>query len=146
MGHETPDFQRVVDKFIERFVLCGNCVLPEIDMVVKGGVIKGVCKACGWRGDLDNTHKLCAYIIKNPPSTGVGFAGEAKPGSKVRGKKKKGDDEGSDDGSFHSSLKKDKKEKKEKKEKKSKQQDGSDDDAVKEKKEKKKKKKKKKKK
>merc|ERR1712139_694243 len=60
----------------DMYVLCPNCNLPEIDMFVKKGVIQGGCKACGWRGDLDNIHKLATFIQKNPPEGGVGFAGE----------------------------------------------------------------------
>merc|ERR1711972_984469 len=74
--HDTPVFQSLVDKFIERYVLCNNCHLPEIDMVVKKGMIVATCKACGWNGELDNQHKLAGYIVKNPPSTGIGFDGE----------------------------------------------------------------------
>merc|ERR1711920_149658 len=60
--HETPVFQSLVDKFIDRYVLCVGCHLPEIDMVVKKGTIIGACKACGWSGDLDQQHKLATYI------------------------------------------------------------------------------------
>merc|ERR1712167_433923 len=55
---------------------CQKCHLPEIDLYVKKGVIQGACKACGWRGDLDNVHKLATFIQKNPPDGGVGFDGE----------------------------------------------------------------------
>jgi len=34
---------------------------------VKKGVISGRCNACGAKNDLDNTHKLAAFIVKNPP-------------------------------------------------------------------------------
>merc|ERR1711953_744903 len=74
--HETSVFQTMLDKFIDKYVLCQGCHLPEIDMKVKKGMIGGVCKACGWIGYLDNDHKLATFIEKNPPDTGVGFAGE----------------------------------------------------------------------
>merc|ERR1712048_1543072 len=32
--HDTQVFQSLVDKFIEKYVLCRGCQLPEIDMVV----------------------------------------------------------------------------------------------------------------
>merc|ERR1712066_402317 len=66
-AHDTSVFQTLLDKFIDKYVCCENCHLPEIDMTVKKGTIVGRCKACGWAGDLDNGHKLAAFITKNPP-------------------------------------------------------------------------------
>merc|ERR1719491_791747 len=60
--HDTPVFQALVDKFIEKYVLCAACHLPEIDMAVKKGVVVGTCRACGWKGELDSQHKLAGYI------------------------------------------------------------------------------------
>merc|ERR1712057_154928 len=62
-AHETNVCQKLLDKFIDLYVLCQNCHLPEIDLYVKKGIIQGACKACGWRGDLDNVHKLATYIV-----------------------------------------------------------------------------------
>merc|ERR1711920_314425 len=142
--HETHVFQDLVDKFIQKYVLCVGCNLPEIDMIVKKGIIVAQCKACGWAGELDNQHRLAGYISKNPPGTGIGFDGEGGGGKKSReerqreraekAKKKqdKGDD--ADDDSYV-----DDGDEKEKKEKKEKSADDDDDDDVerKEKKEKK---------
>lgn len=36
-------------------------------MEIKKGTISGSCYSCGWKGSLDNNHKLAAYIVKNPP-------------------------------------------------------------------------------
>merc|ERR1711957_65473 len=80
---QTKVFQDTVDKFIEKYVLCSGCNLPEIDLQVKKGNICATCKACGWRGDLDNMHKVASFIVKNPPDTGVGFDGEGG-GKKVK--------------------------------------------------------------
>jgi len=66
--HDASKLQALVDKFIEKFVLCSGCNLPEIDMVVKKGIVAAVCRACGWKGKLDNGHKLATYILKNPPN------------------------------------------------------------------------------
>merc|ERR1712217_466419 len=49
------------------YVCCENCHLPEIFMVVRKGIIQGKCMACGWQGDLDNSHKLATFIQRNPP-------------------------------------------------------------------------------
>merc|ERR1712176_1616935 len=105
--HDTPVFQQLVDKFIEKYVLCMGCNLPEIDMVVnKKGLIVATCKACGWNGELDNRHKLATYISKNPPGTGIGF-------DEDKSKKTKEDDD--ETASYQSEEEKEKKEKKEKK-------------------------------
>lgn len=72
----------VLQVFINMFVLCGKCKLPETDLKVKkNGVIKQLCNACGAETDCDMTHKLCTYIGNNPP--------DGK--KKKSGKKSKGD-------------------------------------------------------
>merc|ERR1712232_225869 len=125
------------DGFIMKYVCCTNCRLPEISMAVKKGIIMGRCLACGWAGDLDNNHRLAAFISKNPPDeSGHGLQvqdvsggkqdkkarREAKAAKKAAGHDEDEDDD-DDDESYKSSekekkAKKDKKEKKEKKEKK----------------------------
>merc|ERR1712039_543845 len=127
--HDTPVFQNLVDKFIERYVLCTGCHLPEIDMVVKKGFIVATCKACGWSGELDNQHKLATYIVKNPPTTGIGFDGEGGGKEKksrqerqaeraAKAKKKADGDDGEDEDDDDDDDEEKPKEKKEKKEKK----------------------------
>merc|ERR1711979_154157 len=125
--HDTHVFQTLVDKFIEKYVLCVGCNLPEIDMVVKKGLIVATCKACGWNGELDNRHKLATYISKNPPGSGIGFDEEKGKKTKEerqkeraeKAKKKKDDDDG-ETASYKSEDEEEEKEKKEKKEKKDK--------------------------
>merc|ERR1711998_596341 len=107
-SHEEGTAQGLVDKFIDKFVLCPNCKLPEIDMMVKKGFLMAGCKACGWQGDLDNAHKLVKFIITNPPgSEAAGFTIANKKDAKKEAKKalaqtggkkkKKGDDSDDDD-------------------------------------------------
>jgi hypothetical protein len=38
-----------------------------MSMKVKAGKISGQCNACGTKPELDNTHKLAPFIVKNPP-------------------------------------------------------------------------------
>jgi translation initiation factor 5 len=57
-----------VKKFIDMFVLCPNCKLPETDIKVKkNGDILQVCNACGTSSICDMSHKLCTFIVNNPP-------------------------------------------------------------------------------
>jgi len=77
--HDTPIFQTMLDKFIDKYVLCDNCKLPEIDMTVKKGNIVYKCSACGSAGELDNNHKIAAFVSKNPPDeTGHGIVNLAE--------------------------------------------------------------------
>lgn len=70
-AHEQKDLQTLIDKFIELFVLCPDCNLPEVDLqlTTKGRAtrILGKCNACGNVSDLNNSHKLSSFILKNPP-------------------------------------------------------------------------------
>lgn len=55
-------------KFIDMFVLCTNCNLPETDLKLKkNGNIYQACNACGTEALCDMTHRLCTYIANNPP-------------------------------------------------------------------------------
>lgn len=167
-GSHTPtDLAKMLDKFIEIFVLCPTCKLPETRMKVKQSRIKIDCAACGYNGVLDTPHKLATYILKNPPNKldEPGTDGKKKKkddGDKDEDKKKKkkkseSDEEEAGDGEKkkktetedgEKSEKKKKKKKKEetdetgekKKKKKKKSSDKGEDDEDKDKKKKKKKK------
>eukprot|EP01111_Echinosteliopsis_oligospora_P010387 TRINITY_DN3222_c1_g1_i5.p1 TRINITY_DN3222_c1_g1~~TRINITY_DN3222_c1_g1_i5.p1 ORF type:complete len:470 (+),score=193.24 TRINITY_DN3222_c1_g1_i5:292-1701(+) len=67
--HDTSKLASVLDDFIEKFVLCKQCQRnPETVMVIdKAGGIELNCKACGGRSPVDLRHKLCGFIVKNPP-------------------------------------------------------------------------------
>uniref|UniRef100_A0A7N6B7A3 Eukaryotic translation initiation factor 5 n=1 Tax=Anabas testudineus TaxID=64144 RepID=A0A7N6B7A3_ANATE len=68
-SHEANKLQDMLDGFIRKFVLCTECDNPETELHVnpKKQTIGTSCKACGNRGMLDTRHKLCTFILKNPP-------------------------------------------------------------------------------
>ncbi|BAM40891.1 eukaryotic translation initiation factor 5 [Theileria orientalis strain Shintoku] len=68
-AHTDSSLAAVLDKFIELYVLCQNCQLPEIEVLVKRGELHSSCNACGHKGVLDMTHKAASYMIKNPISS-----------------------------------------------------------------------------
>ena len=72
-------FRKGLDKFIEKYIICQKCKYPEMIMLVKKGIISGRCNACGHKNDLDNTHKLATFIIKNPPDNQSEFKKGAEP-------------------------------------------------------------------
>jgi len=81
-GHHTDRvLQDMVHKYIERFVLCTNCRLPETDYKIKSGCIFQKCAACGAKEMVDMSHKLCTYILAQDK--------KAKAEAKKSGKKDK---------------------------------------------------------
>lgn len=122
-AHTDQVLQRSIHKYIEEFVLCPNCKLPETHYKIdKREDIYHRCKACGAKELVNMGHKLTTYILAQD--------------KKAKKEKKKGKDKDKD-------KEAEAKEKKKKAKKSSKDKD-SDDEKKKSKKDKKKKDKKKK--
>jgi len=67
-AHETNRLSQLLEGFIKRFVQCGQCNNPETEIVLtKKETIELHCKACGAVTQVDMRHKLCTFILKNPP-------------------------------------------------------------------------------
>ena len=66
-AHQPGDLAKILERFIQQFILCPRCKLPELKMSVKSS-IKIDCAACGHNATIKTTHKLAQYMIKNPPS------------------------------------------------------------------------------
>lgn len=70
--------QDLIHRYIDKFVLCPTCGLPETEYKIKSGTIWHKCAACGSKEMVDMSHKLCNYILA-----------EHKKDSKGKGKKEK---------------------------------------------------------
>ncbi|MBW0481364.1 hypothetical protein O181_021079 [Austropuccinia psidii MF-1] len=70
-AHQADRLRELLDVFIDKFVLCTSCKNPETELMIVGRneLIWKDCKACGHRGEVDNRHKLCTFILKNPPES-----------------------------------------------------------------------------
>ncbi|WFD29118.1 eukaryotic translation initiation factor 5 [Malassezia sp. CBS 17886] len=66
-AHDADRLRELLDGFIDRFVLCGDCKNPETDLKIRDGDVLRDCKACGKRSYVDMRHKLVTFINKNPP-------------------------------------------------------------------------------
>eukprot|EP01128_Nolandella_sp_AFSM9_P010877 TRINITY_DN7593_c0_g1_i1.p1 TRINITY_DN7593_c0_g1~~TRINITY_DN7593_c0_g1_i1.p1 ORF type:complete len:389 (+),score=110.12 TRINITY_DN7593_c0_g1_i1:133-1167(+) len=75
---EAEDLAKVLDTFIEKYVLCSQCRNPETEMHIKSGEILLKCRACGTVAPCDSSHRLSTYIIKNPPSALVAMSNMSK--------------------------------------------------------------------
>lgn len=62
-AHTDQVLQQNIHKYIELFVLCPNCRLPETEYKIKSGAIYHKCMACGSKEMVDMSHKLCTYIL-----------------------------------------------------------------------------------
>ncbi|XP_057715740.1 eukaryotic translation initiation factor 5 [Corythoichthys intestinalis] len=89
-SHEANKLQDMLDGFIRKFVLCAECDNPETDLNVnpKKQTIGTSCKACGYRGMLDTRHKLCTFILKNPPEASDSGSATAKKEKEKKNRKK----------------------------------------------------------
>uniref|UniRef100_A0A3P8S119 Eukaryotic translation initiation factor 5 n=1 Tax=Amphiprion percula TaxID=161767 RepID=A0A3P8S119_AMPPE len=106
-SHEANKLQDMLDGFIRKFVLCTECDNPETDLHVnpKKQTIGTSCKACGNRGMLDTRHKLCTFILKNPPeSNDSGSASVKKEKEKKNRKKDKENGSGSGEAGNHDNF------------------------------------------
>ena len=66
--YRTPDIQLLVDKFIDKYILCAKCNYPETKIVVVGkNKLFSNCTACGAYLPLDDMHMVGRYMLNNPP-------------------------------------------------------------------------------
>lgn len=126
-AHTDMVLQQTVHKYIQEFVLCPNCGLPETNYSFRNGCVVHRCMACGAKEMVDMSHKLCTYILAQEKKR---KQEEKKSGKKKGDKKEARVVEAEDD-------------KKDKKKKKKKSKDSDDEKKKKKKKDKKKKDKKK---
>ena len=69
-AHTDKVLQQILDVFIDKFVLCPVCKLPETKLSVSNGDIYHKCKACGAKSLVDSTHKLCTFIVNKGKKAG----------------------------------------------------------------------------
>jgi len=123
-AHTDDTLQKLIRRYIDLFVLCPNCHLPETDYKIKNETIWHRCKACGAKEMVDMGHKLCNYILAQDKKDKK--AGKNKGKKEDKKSKKKGKDDSDEEKKKSKKEKKDKKDKKKDKDKKSKE-DGSEE-------------------
>ena len=118
-SHSNLNLQTLISKYIELYVLCKNCRLPETHYKIKSEIIYQKCVACGNKDECDMTHKLSSYIIKHHKKAKVEkeSKGEKKEKKEKKSKNREEDEQAGAGGAEEEKLKKEKKEKKSKKKK-----------------------------
>eukprot|EP00598_Pedospumella_elongata_P005487 CAMPEP_0184966878 /NCGR_PEP_ID=MMETSP1098-20130426/409_1 /TAXON_ID=89044 /ORGANISM="Spumella elongata, Strain CCAP 955/1" /LENGTH=433 /DNA_ID=CAMNT_0027488233 /DNA_START=240 /DNA_END=1541 /DNA_ORIENTATION=- len=87
-AHRDQDLQNHLSRYIENFVLCKNCRLPETHYKIKDGMISQKCLACGAKESVDMTHKLTSFILAQHKKAKEATKGEAKGDKKDKKKDK----------------------------------------------------------
>lgn len=83
-GAHTDDvLQDLVHRYIDKFVLCPNCNLPETEYKIKNDTIYHRCAACGAKEMVDMSHKLCNYILAEDKKAKKEAKSKGKKGDKV---------------------------------------------------------------
>ena len=88
-AHETRVLQDKLSVYIEKFVLCPACKLPETSYKIKHEIIYHNCLACGAREPCDMQHKLTTYILKQHKIEKKAKAKDKKDKGEKKDKKKK---------------------------------------------------------
>ncbi len=60
----SSQLQETLNRFIDVFVLCPNCHLPETNLGIRKEQVRHRCKSCGAKEEIPDTHKLVKYIVK----------------------------------------------------------------------------------
>lgn len=62
--HPNPDLIKILNKFIDEYVLCPNCHLPETVLVVKHKKdLLHRCAACGAESQIDANDKMSRLLF-----------------------------------------------------------------------------------
>ncbi|KAJ5073825.1 eukaryotic translation initiation factor 5 [Anaeramoeba ignava] len=63
---DTDDLQDLLYKFIDKFILCQGCFLPELDAKIdRHNRLEFSCRACGKSFYADSSNRLTGFIIKS---------------------------------------------------------------------------------
>jgi len=68
-NHNKEDLCKILDDFIDKYVLCSKCKNPETVMTIAKTreSIRLKCKACGAVTSVDALDKMGKFIVQNPP-------------------------------------------------------------------------------
>lgn len=111
-AHTDAVLQDLMHKYIEKFVLCPNCGLPETEYKIKSETIYQKCAACGAKEMVDMNHRLCNFILAEEKKVKKDKGKNKKEDKKAKKDKKKEKDGSDDDKKKKKDKKKDKKKEK----------------------------------
>jgi len=68
-AHQASEFQKDLKTYVNDFILCPQCKLPELQTKVdaKKALLMQKCMSCNWKGRNASAHKVKTYMINHPP-------------------------------------------------------------------------------
>jgi translation initiation factor 5 len=96
-AHADGVLQKLIHRYIEKFVLCPNCGLPETKYKIRSNAIYHKCDACGAEEMDDMSHKLCNYIVGEHKKNKTGGKSAAEKDDKIYAKEKHKDGSNNDE-------------------------------------------------
>jgi translation initiation factor 5 len=85
-AHTDVTLQSLIHRYVEAYVLCPNCRLPETEYKIKHDLIFHKCAACGAKEMLDMNHKLTTFILAQDKKNKKDKKGDKKDKSKDKKK------------------------------------------------------------
>jgi len=72
-AHQATEFQKDLKTYVNDFILCPKCKLPELQTKVdtKKSLLIQKCMSCNWKGKNTSIHKVKTYMINHPPEKKV---------------------------------------------------------------------------
>jgi len=116
-SHTDGALQEMVHRYVENFVLCPSCGLPETEYKIKNDLIWHRCKACGAKEMVNMEHKLCTFILSQDKKAKAEKKRKDKKDNKKKDKKEKKHGSDEEKKKEKKDKKKDKKDKEKKKDK-----------------------------
>eukprot|EP01124_Arcella_intermedia_P005539 TRINITY_DN1327_c0_g1_i1.p1 TRINITY_DN1327_c0_g1~~TRINITY_DN1327_c0_g1_i1.p1 ORF type:complete len:189 (+),score=47.85 TRINITY_DN1327_c0_g1_i1:70-636(+) len=68
-SRNSEELYEILDGFIEKYVLCSHCGLPETDMDTSKDYIYLYCRACGGKGSIPVVSKFEGFMAKKEATT-----------------------------------------------------------------------------
>lgn len=71
--HSAEELNPLIEKWIEEFILCQNCGLPELNYCIKKNskTIWGQCRSCGDSRQIQCSERFQRYVVNHPPPISV---------------------------------------------------------------------------
>lgn len=87
-SHSAERISELVVLFLQQFILCGKCTLPELTLFAERRVFLS-CRSCGWKADIDSLKQLpprfCQFVKTHASKASANEKSKAEAGERREG-------------------------------------------------------------